>query len=337
MAPSEAPATLMHAVVRERYGDLAKVVHHDRRPRPPVRPGEVVLEVHAAALDRGALHLMAGRPYALRAAGFGLRRPKNPVLGREVSGVVHAVGADVTGFEVGDEVFGIAEGSLAEYAIASPSKLAPKPRTLDHSHAAALSISAMTALQGVRDHGRIAEGQRALITGASGGVGSYALQLVKAAGAHVTATASTAKTSFVRSLGADEVVDYTVTDPTELGPFDVIIDIAGNHPIRHLRRALTRHGTAVIQGGETDGRWLGGSDRQLRAVALAPFVPQHFRTFICKENADDLRELASLADSGSIRPLVDRCFELDDASNALAHLAEGRATGKVVVLVRPSA
>jgi NADPH:quinone reductase-like Zn-dependent oxidoreductase len=326
----------MRAIVRHRYGDLDRVVRQERRERPSVGPDEVLLEVHAAGIDRGVLHLMTGRPLALRAAGYGFRRPKNPVLGREVSGVVVDVGTAVTTFAIGDEVFGVAEGSFAEHALASPAKLARKPLSLDHREAAALTISALTAFQGVRDHGSVTAGQRVLITGASGGVGSYAVQLAKAAGAHVTGVAGSAKTSFVRTLGADEVVDYTLTDPTELGPFDTIIDIAGNHSIRHLRRALTRDGTAVIQGGETEGRWLGGSDRQLRAVALTPFVRQKFRTFVCRENSEDLEELGELAESGSVRPFIDRSFELDDTVNALEHLRAGHARGKVVVLVRPA-
>ena len=322
----------MRAVVRDRYGAAEDVLRLAEVDRPTIGDDEVLLQVEAAGVDRGVWHLMAGLPYPVRLAGYGLRAPKNPVLGREVAGRIEAVGHAVDGFAVGDEVFGIAEGSFAEHARASAAKLARKPAGLSFPQAAVATVSALTALQGVRDHGHVQAGQSVLVIGASGGVGTYAVQIAKAAGAEVTAVASAAKLGLVRSIGADHVLDYTQDDITAGGRrFDVILDIAGNRPLGQLRRALARRGTLVILGGETSGRLLGGSDRQLRALALSPFVGQRLGTFICSENADDLRVLAELIENGRVRPVLDRTFPLQDAAAAIEHLLSGRARGKVAI------
>ena len=246
--------------------------------------------------------MLTGLPYPIRAAGFGLRRPKYANPGRSLAGTVEAVGIGVAGFAPGDEVFGITDGSFAEYANVRPGKLARKPANLSFAEAAAVPISALTALQAVRDHGRVEAGQKVLITGASGGVGTFAVQIAKAYGAEVTGVCSAAKVDMVRAIGADHVLDYARDDFADgEHRYDVIIDIGGNRRLSHLRRTLTPKGRLVITGGETDGRWLGGADRQVRALLLSPFVGQKLGTFISSENSDDLVVLRGLIESGEIR------------------------------------
>jgi len=331
-APLDRSTATMQAIVRDRYGDTDHVLRPDTIERPAIADHEVLVQVEAAGVDRGAWHLVTGLPYPIRLAGYGLRAPKNPVPGREVSGHVVDVGAAVTSVRVGDDVFGIAEGSFAQYARARADRLAPKPQRLDFTSAAAATISAITALQAVRDHGRVHPGHRVLVIGASGGVGTFAVQIAKAHGADVTGVCSTSKIDLVRSIGADHVIDYTTDDITTEGVrYDVILDIAGNRPLRLLRRALAPRGTLVIVGGENGGRWLGGSDRQLRALALSPFVGQKLRTFIASENHDDLLVIAALIDSGKVTPVVERTFPLDETATAIRYLHDGHARGKVVI------
>jgi NADPH:quinone reductase-like Zn-dependent oxidoreductase len=304
-----------------------------RTARPEIADNEVLLRVHAAGLDRGAWHLMTGRPYAVRLV-IGLRSPKNPVLGREVAGTVVAIGSAVTRFAVGDEVFGIGSGAFAEYAAARQDKLARKPANTTFEQAAVVSVSALTALQALTDVGQIQQGQHALITGASGGVGSYAVQLAKAFGAQVTGVCSTAKLDLVRSLGADHVVDYTREDFTAgEHRYDLILDIAGNPSPTRLRRALTPTGTAVIVGGEEGGSLTGGLDRQLRAMALSLFVGQRLTTALCKERSVDLERLVELIEAGKVTPSIDRTYPLAQAPDAMRHLDAGKARGKVVITV----
>ena len=252
----------------------------------------------------------------------------------DLAGVVAAVGGDVTRFQPGDEVFGIGKGTFAEYARAPESKLAPKPANLSFEQAAAVAISGSTALQGLRDRGRVEPGEKVLIIGASGGVGTYAVQLAKVYGAEVAAVCSTAKVDMVRSLGADHVIDYSRDDFADgARRYDVILDIGGNAPLSRLRRALAAKGTLVIAGGETGGRWLGGTDRQLRALVLSRFVDQKLTTFVSKENHEDLIVLKELIESGKITPVIDRTFPLAEAPQAIRHLEHGHARGKVVVTV----
>jgi NADPH:quinone reductase-like Zn-dependent oxidoreductase len=277
---------------------------------------------------------MTGLPYPVRLAGYGVRAPKTRVRGREVSGRVEAIGKDVTTFQAGEEVFGIAEGTLAEYACAQPGKLAHRPGNLTAVQAAAVSISALTALQAVRDHGHVQAGQKVLVIGASGGVGTFAVQIAKAYGAEVTGVCSTTKMDLVRSIGADHVIDYTrdgIADGAQR--YDVIIDIGGNRPLRQLRAALTRRGTLVIVGGETGGRWLGGFDRSLRAPVLARFVPQRLGAVMVSENAADLLVLAQLIESGQVTPVIDRTYPLSRAPDAIRYMQQGHARGKVVITV----
>jgi NADPH:quinone reductase-like Zn-dependent oxidoreductase len=328
-------ARTMTALVQDRYSsvpeDLFRVV---KIATPTAGDGEVLVRVHAASVDRGTWHIMAGLPYPIRFAGFGLRRPKYANPGRSLAGTVAAVGAGVTGFAPGAEVFGIGDATFAEYATARPGKLAPKPANLTFDQAAAVPVSGLTALQAVRDHGQVRTGQKVLVVGASGGVGSFTVQIAKAYGAEVTGVASTAKVEMVRALGADAVIDYSRADFADGGPrFDVILDIGGNAPLSHLRRALTPHGRLVIVGGETDGRLLGGSSRQIRAKLLSPYVGQHLGTFIASENATDLIALGDLIEAGRVAPVIDRIYPLPETAAAIRHLLSGRTLGKLVVSI----
>jgi NADPH:quinone reductase-like Zn-dependent oxidoreductase len=276
---------------------------------------------------------MTGTPYAMRLAGFGIRAPKNPLLGYDVAGRIEAVGAQVTEFRPGQEVFGTCRGSFAEYAVARPDRLVPKPEGVGFEQAAALPISGFAALQAVRDHGGVRPGQRVLIIGAGGGVGTFAVQIAKADGAEVTGVCSASKTELVRSIGADHVIDYAREDFADgRTRYDVILDIAGNRSLSELRRALTPRGTLVIVGAEDAGNWL-GIRRQLRAAALSPFVRQKLGFFISKERRQDLEELRTLLEAGTIKPIVDRTFPLEEVPEAVRYLREGHARGKVVITV----
>jgi NADPH:quinone reductase-like Zn-dependent oxidoreductase len=324
----------MQAIVQDNYGEANDVLRLEEIDRPAIGSGEVLLRVHAAGVDRGVWHLMTGLPYPVRLAGYGVRAPKTRVRGREVAGRVEAIGKAVTTLQVGDEVFGIAGGSFAEYACAREDKLAPKPEKLTFEQAAAVPVSALTALQGLRDRGNVQAGQKVLIIGASGGVGTFAVQIAKAFGADVTGVCSTAKVDMVRSIGADRVIDYTQDGIADGGHrYDLILDIGGNRPLNQLRRALTPRGTLVIVGGETGGRWLDGSDRQVRAFMLSPFVGQKLGTFICSENAEDLLVLTQLIESGKVTPVIDRTYPLREAPAAIRYMQEGHARGKVVINV----
>jgi NADPH:quinone reductase-like Zn-dependent oxidoreductase len=320
----------MRAIVQDRYGSADKL-RFATVDRPAPAAGQVLLRVHAAGLDRGTWHLMTGRPYLLRLV-CGLRGPKRRVPGRDVAGTVVALGSGVTGFEVGDQVYGISAGSFAEYAVARAGKLARKPSNATFAQAAAVPVSALIALRAVRDIGRVRAGQRVLVTGASGGVGSYAVQLAVAYGAEVTGMASPAKLDLVRSLGAAHVLDYTRQDFTGHPPgYDLIIDIAGNPALSRLRRALTPTGTAVIVGGEEGGDLTGGLNRQFRALALSPFIKQRLAVAVADERGSDLTELAELIEAGAVTPSVDRTYPLEEAAAALRHLEAGAVRGKTVI------
>jgi NADPH:quinone reductase-like Zn-dependent oxidoreductase len=323
----------MQAIVHDEYGS-ADVLHVAEIDRPPIGADEVLIRVHAAGLDRGTWHFMAGMPYLFRLMGPGLRKPKNPVLGLDVAGTVVATGADVTRFEVGDEVFGISKGSFAEYASAREDKLARKPANLTFNQAAVVAISGLTALQSLLDVGRVEAGQHVLIVGASGGVGTYAVQIAKASGAEVTGVCSTAKVDLVRSIGADHVIDYTRDDFADGSQrYDLILDIGGNSPLSRLRRALTPTGTLVMVGGESGDRWTGGMGRQLRAVALSPFVRQRLTMKTPKEHYTDLERLARLIEAGELNPAIDKTYPLDKAPDAMRHLEAGQARGKIAIAV----
>jgi NADPH:quinone reductase-like Zn-dependent oxidoreductase/carotenoid cleavage dioxygenase-like enzyme len=327
---------MMTAIVQEKYGpspeDLLRVAEV---ARPAIGDNEVLVRVSASSVDRGTWHVMSGLPYPIRLAGFGLRRPKALNPGRSVAGVVEAVGADAHGFRPGDEVFGISEGgAFAEYVAVRASKLTRKPTNLTYEQAAAVPISALTALQAIRDEAKLVPGQAMLIIGASGGVGTFAVQIAKAYGADVTGVCSPSKVDLVRSIGADHVIDYTVEDIADSERrYDVILDIGGNRRLSDLRQALTHTGQLVIIGGETDGRWLGGTDRQIRAILLSKLVSQKLGTFISSENAADLEALRELIEAGKVTPVIDRTFPMSETAEAIRYIKDGHARGKVVIAI----
>jgi NADPH:quinone reductase-like Zn-dependent oxidoreductase len=330
--PNPTAMTTMRAITHDRYGS-ADVLRLTQVPRPVPDDAEVLLRVHAAGVDRGAWHMMTGRPYLGRLA-FGIRTPRTRVLGIEVAGTVDAVGASVTRFTVGDEVYGFGRGSFAEYAVARADRLAPKPVNLSFEQAAVVPLSAATALQALTDSGRAQPGQSVLVIGASGGVGSYAVQIAKALGAEVTGVASTGKLDLVRSLGADHVLDYTRDDFGDgIRRYDLVLDIAGNPTLARLRRALTPTGTAVITGGEEGGNFSGGMNRQLRALALSPFLRQRLTMFIAKQRSSDLDRLCVLIEAGNVTPRIDRSYPLGEAPDAVRHLASGQVRGKLAIRI----
>jgi NADPH:quinone reductase-like Zn-dependent oxidoreductase len=323
----------MKAIVRDTYGS-PEVLELRDIDIPEYADEEVLVHVHAAGVGRDVWHIMTGLPYPIRLAGYGFRAPKNPVIGSDMAGVVEALGKNVTRFQPGDEVFGIGKGSYAEYVCAREDKLAPKPTNLTFEQAAVVAIMGSTALQALRDHGKVRPGQELLIIGASGGVGTYAVQIAKAFGANVTGVCSTTKVEMVRSIGADHVIDYTQEDFAEGDQrYDLILDIGGNSSLSRLRRALASRGTLVIVGGEGGGRWLGGTDRQLRAMMLSPFVGQKLGTFVNKENHEDMLVLKELIEAGKVTPIIDRTYPLAEVPEAIRYLEEGHARGKVVISV----
>jgi len=324
----------MGAIVQTEYGS-ADVLHLAEIDRPVIGADEVLVRVHAAGLDRGTWHLMTGLPYAARMV-VGLRAPKSAVPGLDVAGVVVAVGSEVTRFQPGDQVFGISKGAFAEFAAAREDKLACKPSRLSFEQAAAVPVSGMTALRGLCDVGRLEAGQKVLIVGASGGVGTYAVQIAKALGAEVTGVCSTRKLDLVRSIGADHVIDYSQDDfAKDEKRYDLILDIGGNSAPSRLRRAITPQGTLVIAGGEDAGRWI-GMNRQLRALALSPFVGQRLTTFGPKEHYTVLERLTELIENGQLVPVIEQTYPLSDTPNAMRHLVAGRARGKLVIAVSPT-
>jgi NADPH:quinone reductase-like Zn-dependent oxidoreductase len=323
----------MRAIVQDRYGS-ADVLRLVEIVRPDIAANEVLVKVHAAGMDRGTWHSMTGQPYLMRIMGFGFRRPKNPVAGLDVAGTVVAIGSDVTRFKAGDEVFGISRGSFAEYAAAREDKLAQKPAGLSFEQAAVVPISGGTAIQGLREAGRIEWGQKVLIIGASGGVGTYAVQLAKALGAEVTGVCSTAKVDLVRSIGADHVVDYSREDfANGERRYDLILDIGGNSRLSRLRRALAPRGTLVIVGGEAGGKWTGGFGRQIRALALSPFVGQRLTMLASKEHHDHVEAVSRFIEAGQVTPIVDRTYSLAEVPEAMRHLQAGKVRGKISIRV----
>ncbi|HOC44131.1 MAG TPA: NAD(P)-dependent alcohol dehydrogenase [Thermoanaerobaculales bacterium] len=323
----------MKAITQDRYGS-ADVLRLTDVAMPPVGERDVLIRVRAAGVDPGVWHLMTGLPYVVRIMGYGLRAPRTRVRGYDVAGTVEAVGGNVTRFRPGDPVFGMCDGSFAEHACARERNLGPKPANLTFVQAAAVPVSGLTALQGLRDHGRVEAGQGVLVTGAGGGVGTFAVQLAKAFGAEVTGACSAPKVDLVRSIGADHVVDSTHDDLTQARHrYDLILDTAGARPLSQLRRVLADRGTLVIVGAEGGDRWIGGIDRQLRAVLLSAFVRHTLRMFIARCRAEDLRLLAELIEAGKVRPVIDQVFPLSAAADAVRYLAEGRARGKVVIEV----
>ncbi len=309
----------MKAIVQDTYGS-ADVLRLEDIDRPVVADGDVLVRVHAASVFIGDWHIMTGLPYVFRMVA-GLRAPKIRVRGQDVAGRVEAVGKDVTRFRPGDDVFGTCDGAFAEFATARSDKVAPKPANLTFEQAATVPTTGSTALQALRDVGRVRPGQSVLIIGAAGGVGSFAVQIAKAFGGHVTGVCSTEQVELVRSIGADDVIDYTRDDFAQTGRrWDLILDIAGARSVSHLRRALAPRGTLVIVGGEGGGRWFGGIDRQLRAHMLSPFVSQKLGTFVSKPNGEDLVVLKELIEAGKVTPVIGRTYPLSEVPEAIRQM-----------------
>lgn len=324
----------MRAIVQDTYGP-ADVLELREIERPEVGENDVSVRVRAAGSGPDVWHIMTGQPYMARAA-LGFRRPKVRVRGWDVAGTVEAVGASVTDFRPGDEVMGVAEGgSFAEYAVTSPDKLVPKPANLSFEQAAALPISGVTALQALRDKAHVQPGQTVLVIGAGGGVGTLAVQLAKSFGAQVTGVASSSKLDLVRSIGADDVIDYTREDFTNGSmKWDVILDTAGRRPLRQLRRALTPKGTLVVVGGDGGGRWTGGFFRgMLRGPLVSPFVGQKLMGLNSKVTREDLQGVAELAEADKLTPVIGHTYALSETPDAIRELEAGHAAGKLVIAV----
>jgi NADPH:quinone reductase-like Zn-dependent oxidoreductase len=324
----------MKAIVQDEYGS-ADVLRFEDVEKPAVGENEVLVRVRAAGSGPDVWHLMTGKPYMARPA-IGFRRPKVRVRGWDVAGVVEAVGSAVTGFKPGDEVMGFASsGSFAEFAVVPVNKLAMKPTALSFEEAGAVPIAGTTAFRAVTEAAEVKPGQKVLIVGAAGGVGSFAVQFAKAFGAEVTGVASTSKLDLVRSIGADDVIDYTRQDFTAgARRWDVIIDMAGRRPLSQLRRALTPNGTLVIVGGDGGGNWTGGFFRGvLRAPLVSKFVGQKLLGLATKERSEDLQAVNELIEAGKVRPVIDRMYPLIEAADAVRYLEEGHPRGKIVITV----
>jgi NADPH:quinone reductase-like Zn-dependent oxidoreductase len=323
----------MKAIVQDRYG-AADVLEFRDIEDPVVGEHDMLVRVHAAGCGPDVWHLMTGLPSFARLV-IGVRRPKIRTPGWDVAGTVEAVGSSVEGFRPGDEVMGTVEGSFAEFAIARPDKVVRKPARLSFEEAAAVPISGVSALQAIRDKGKVRPGQTVLVIGAAGGVGTLAVQIAKAFGAEVTGLCSTSKGDLVRSIGADHVIDYTREDFADGSRrWDLIIDTAGRRPLSHLRRALTSKGTLVIVGGDGGGRWTGGFFRGvLRAPLLSLFVGQKLRGLTAKQKHEDLQTVRELIEAGRVTPVIDRAYPLIEAPDAIRYLEQGHPRGKVVVTV----
>ena len=324
----------MQAITLDRYGP-PEVLRLAEVERPVPGQGEVLVRVVAGSANPRDWHLMRGLPYVARPQ-MGLRRPKFRLPGSDVAGVVEAIGAGVTRFAAGDEVFAnVEEGGFSESTSVPEEVLAHKPANLTFEEAAAVPLAAITAVQGLR-HAGVREGHRVLVVGASGGVGHFAVQIAKALGAHVTGVSSTPNVEFVRSLGADEVIDYTREDWTEGGPrFDVILQLGGTTPARVARRALKRDGVLALSSGEGGGRWLGPMPRIVASMVLSPFVSQKVGPFLAVASAEDLETIRTMIESGALRPVIERTYPLDETAEAIRKVETAHVRGKLAVSVQP--
>src|ERR671917_715842 len=326
----------MKAMVNMKYGP-PDVLELTEVERPTPKDDEVLLKVHAASVTPADCHLLRGAPYIGRLQ-LGLRYPKTRVLGCDVAGRVEAVGKNVTTLQPGDEAFGSpfmhGFGAFAERVSVSEDLLAPKPANLSFDQAAAVPLAASTALQGLRDHGRIEPGHKVLIIGASGGVGTFAVQIARAFDAEVTGVCSAKNVDMVRSLGAEHVIDYTQEDFTQSGQkYDLVFQLAGTRSPSECRRALTPQGTLVLSSGESEGRWIGPVARIIKALVLSPFVSQKMASFTVKPNKEDLQFLKQLIEAGKLTPVIDRTYPLSETPEAIRYIEEGHARGKVVIRV----
>ena len=334
--PIETGEPHMKAVVYTNYGSPDVLEIRDVK-KPVPNDDQVLVKVRAASLNPLDWHYMEGTPYMVRAMGVGLRKPKSPRLGVDLAGHVEAVGKNVTEFKPGDEVFGTGGGAaFAEYVCARKTKLVLKPANITFEQAAAVPIAALTALQGLRDTGKVQSGQKVLINGASGGVGTFAVQIAKSFGTEVTGVCSTKNLDLVRSLGADHVIDYTKEDFTKKDErYDVILDNVGNQPLSGFRRALKPQGICVMigGGGPNDGRWIGPMARPLKALLLSPFVSQKMSMMLAEIRQEDLTIMDDLMQSGKVKPVIDRTYPLSQIAEAMRYLEQGHARGKVVLTI----
>ncbi|GAB4560523.1 MAG: NAD(P)-dependent alcohol dehydrogenase [Haliangiales bacterium] len=343
-SPASAPSTqrretsasaardTMSAIVHPAYGSPS-VLRHTTVARATIGANEVLVRVHAAAVCRGDVHILTGKPYLIRAMGYGLVRPKHPILGQDIAGTVEAVGDQVSQFRPGDEVYGqVGHSGFAEYVAAPAERLAPKPTNLSFEQAAAVPDSGMTALQGLRDLGQLKRGQSVLINGASGGVGTFAVQIARALGARVTAVCSTRHIGKLRSIGADHVVDYTREDFTQLGErYDAIFDLVGNRRLSEYRRVLAPTGIYISSGGESGGNWISPLVWLAKVALTDVFVSQRIKALLVQPRQDDLIALQGLIESGQIEPVIERQYPLSEAIDAVRHVAAGHAQGKTVI------
>lgn len=333
-AASATPAeSTMLAVMQLCYG-APETLKLQQRAKPALADDAVLVKVHAAAVNPLDWHYMRGEPYVMRLES-GIGKPSDPRLGVDFSGVVAAIGSKVSSYKPGDEVFGAAAGAFAEYLTVRESRaIAIKPPNVSHEQAAAVPIAALTALQALRDKGRVSAGQKVLINGASGGVGTFAVQIAKSLGAEVTGVCSTRNVDMVRSLGADKVIDYSKDDFTQsTEKYDVVIDNVGNRSLLDVRNAMTDDGTYVVVGGPSDGRWIGALSSSLKALLLSPFVSQNVQMIMAETNAADLAKLADLMANGKVTAVVDRRYSLRELPAAINYVETGRARGKVVIAI----
>ena len=322
----------MKAMVQDRYG-LAEVLQLRDIDKPEIGGHDVLVHVRAAGVNPADWAVMSGLPYIARPV-YGLRKPKNPVRGTDVAGQVEAVGPSVTRFRPGDEVFGWCVGAYAEYASVSEDALALKPATLTFEQAASVPMAGLVALQALREQGNVQAGQSVLVNGASGGIGTFAVQIAKVLGADVTGVCSTGNVDLVRSIGADHVIDYTQEDFTQGGQrYEFILDNVANHSLSDLRGALTPTGTLVPNGGGFDNRWFASGGRVIRAHALNRFVGHTLQPFLVSFNLEDLVALKEMIEAGKLTPVIDRTYQLTETPQAIAHVGKGHASGKVAITV----
>jgi NADPH:quinone reductase-like Zn-dependent oxidoreductase len=322
----------MQAMVQDTYGSAAVMRLRDIE-KPVIAENEVLVRVHAAGVNPADWAVMSGLPYIARPV-YGLRKPKIAVRGTDVAGTVEAVGTGVTRFRVGDEVYGSSKGSYAEYAAAAEDQLAPKPANLTFEQAAAVPMAGLVALQALRDHGKVQAGQKVLINGASGGIGTFAVQIAMALGAEVTGVASTRNLELVRSIGADHVIDYTKEDFTQNGQqYDLILDNVSNHSLSDLRRALTPTGVLVPNGGRFDKRWMASGGRIVSGTLLFQFGSQTLGNFLVSMGHEGLLDLTKLIEAGKVTPVMDRTYPLNETAQAIGHVGEGHARGKTAITV----
>lgn len=335
--PCHATGERMKAVVYHEYG-LADVLRLEDVEKCAPNDNQVLIRIHAAAANPLDWHYMRGTPYLMRLMGSGVSKPNDPRMGVDMAGVVEAVGKHVTKFKPGDEVFGVAPGAFAEYARAREVRIAVKPASLTFEQAAAVPVAAMTALQGLRDEGKIKAGQKVLINGASGGVGTFAVQIAKAFGAEVTGVCSTRNVELVRSLGADHVIDYKKEDFSQGEErYDLILDNVGTQPLSSFRRVLKPEGTLVMigGGGPSEGQWVGPMARPLKALVMSPFVSQNMGMLLADVNTKDLGVMAELMEAKKVTPVIDRTYKLSETPEAIRYLEKGHARGKVVITMEP--